>query len=85
MPNQAYSTTTRTLETGDALLLFTDGLTEARRGRDFLNYEGVTRLAQESLPSGGPDVMGTAIMDGVRMFAGESLQDDACLLVVHRL
>ena len=51
MPDHAYTATTRTLETGDVLLLFTDGLTEARRGKDFLGYEGVTRLAREPVPA----------------------------------
>ena len=85
MPDHAYTTTTRTLEAGDVLLLFTDGLTEARRGKDFLDYEGVIRLAQEALPSNAPGEMVKAILDGVRAFAGGPLQDDACLLVANRL
>ena len=84
MPGHSYATTTRTLEAGDVLLLFTDGLTEARRGKDFLGYEGVTRLAQEARSSNAPGAMGNAILDGVRAFAGGPLQDDACLLVARR-
>ena len=85
MPGHVYTTATRTLEAGDVLLLFTDGLTEARRGKDFLDYEGVTRLAQEARSSSAPGAMGNAILDGVRAFVGGPLQDDACLLVARRL
>jgi serine phosphatase RsbU (regulator of sigma subunit) len=67
------------------LLLFTDGLTEARRGKDFLDYEGLTRLAQEAVSNDTPGAIGEAIMDGVRAFAEGALQDDACLLIARRL
>ncbi len=85
MPGFSYTTTTRNLEAGDVLLLFTDGLTEARRGKDFLDYEGVTRLAQEAVSRNTPGGIGKAILDGVRAFAGGALQDDACLLIARRL
>jgi len=85
MPGFSYTTSTRTLGASDVLLLFTDGLTEARRGKDFLDYEGVTRLAQEAVSSETPGAMGKAILEGVRAFTGGSLQDDACLLIARRL
>lgn len=75
------------LSEGDVLALFTDGLTEARRGHggDFFGYEGVVqalreeRNAQKSLAD-----LGEAIAARARTFAGGRLQDDVCLLLVRR-
>lgn len=70
---------------GDAFLLHTDGLSEARRGQEFLGQEGVMDLAQTARAE--PTVRGAseAILDGVFEFAGGTLIDDACLVLVKRV
>jgi len=73
-----------TLAPGDTAVLVTDGITEARHGRDFLDYEGLTRLAQAASDC-SPHEMGRAVLEGARAFAGGSLSDDACLLLVRRV
>ncbi|GAB4452633.1 MAG: hypothetical protein OHK0029_03910 [Armatimonadaceae bacterium] len=85
LPEEEYAAITHSLESGDTLLLFTDGLTEARSGREFLGYEGVIELAEQSEEGEEPAEMGNQMMAGVRSFAGGTLSDDACLLVVRRL
>ena len=62
----------------------TDGITEARRGADFLGHEGMTRLAKQALPLRSLRRIGQAVLDGARAFAGGSLRDDACLLLARR-
>lgn len=79
-----YRETPFQLAPGDLLLLTTDGVTEARRGKSFLGYDGLMRLAQEGRSLGTLEKMGQAILDGARDFAGGELKDDACVLLARR-
>ena len=72
------------LEPGDMLVIVTDGITEARRGPEFLDYDGLTRLAQNAHPPVSLNAMGQAILAGARDFAGGTLHDDVCLLLARR-
>ena len=45
---QEYASRALRLDAGDTLLLATDGLTEARCGKEFLGYEGMMALAQRA-------------------------------------
>lgn len=73
-----------TLGRGDSLILVTDGITEARRGRDFFGYEGMERVAQQNATAASPQQMARAIMEAAKEFSGGHLRDDACLLVATR-
>ena len=66
------------------LLLLTDGITEARHGKDFFGYEGFLHAATEAASTGNLHQVGKAILDEARQFAGGKLQDDACLLLATR-
>ncbi len=81
-PEATYASGTAALEAGDRLVLFTDGITEASNaaGDEF----GEARLidAVKSAHNLSAERVRVAIMDAVRDFAGESLQDDATLVVV---
>jgi serine phosphatase RsbU (regulator of sigma subunit) len=70
------------LNAGDTLLFVTDGLTEARHGKEFLEYEGVQRLAEQARAAPLAD-LGAAILSGAQAFAAGRLHDDACLLLVR--
>jgi len=72
------------LETGDLLLVATDGITEARRGREFLGNDGMARLAAEALPLGSLAEIGQAVLAGAKSFADDRLHDDVCLLLARR-
>ena len=72
------------LDSGDLLLIATDGVTEARRGRQFLGNDGMARLAAEALPLGSLAEIGAAILDGAKEFAEDRLHDDVCLLLARR-
>ncbi|MBC7809107.1 MAG: serine/threonine-protein phosphatase [Akkermansiaceae bacterium] len=82
-PHEVYTQVDLRLEPGDTLILSTDGVTDARRGREFLDTEGLVRLAVAT--NGGTlKEMADAILDGARDFAGGKLKDDASLILVHR-
>ena len=83
LPDAEYLQVNFQLEAGDTLVLSTDGISEARRGREFLEMEGLMRLA--SLGCGGTlKAMTDTILDGARKFGGGSLRDDASLVLVRR-
>jgi hypothetical protein len=68
------------LERGDTLVLYTDGVLEARDGGELYGEERLVRVVAETaedLPS--------AIVAGVRDFTGGRLPDDAAVLAVKYL
>jgi serine phosphatase RsbU (regulator of sigma subunit) len=70
------------LAPGEALCLFTDGLLEARRGREEFGSERVAELlrAHRDLSADG---LAGAVLDAVRAFHGKELVDDLAMLVVR--
>lgn len=72
------------LEAGDLLLVATDGVTEARQGREFLGNDGMARLAAAALPQGSLAGIGQAVLDGTKSFTENRLHDDVCLLLARR-
>jgi len=85
MAHATYPEVTVPLHSGDAFLLHTDGLSEARRGKEFLDQAGVIELARTARDVPTVRGAGEAILDGAREFAGGTLHDDACLILVKRL
>lgn len=81
--NEEYRQINFQLEAGDTLILSTDGITEARQGREFLDVEGLMRLAVEG-SKGTLKEMADTIMNGARDFAGGKLRDDASIVLVRR-
>jgi hypothetical protein len=61
-----------------------EGETEARRGGEFLGYEGMTHLAQQALALGSLEEMSQAVVEGARSFGG-GFRDDVCVLLARRL
>lgn len=84
MPHATYSEVTLPFRAGDAFVLSTDGLSEARRGQEFLNPAGVMRLVEEARSEPTLQAMGKAVLSGARAFANGRLQDDACLVIARR-
>lgn len=88
-PAQEYGQTEVMMLPGDTLLLATDGITEARRGRDFLGVDGLSDLLRQAAPKGAAQAVGKAVLQGVQSFVAApegsgSLSDDACVLIVQR-
>ncbi len=89
--HELYAVMPLHLAPGDTLVLVTDGITEARNGDEFLGYEGMVTLVQQSLAAipfsneaSSLRVAGKAILEGARAFGAGVLRDDACLLLARR-
>jgi sigma-B regulation protein RsbU (phosphoserine phosphatase) len=81
-PEWAYEQATVPLASGDRLVLFTDGVTEAANARD--EEFGEERLAQltSALRDRGAHELKNRILQTVASFTGGRAQDDATLVVV---
>ena len=72
------------LEPGDALVLYTDGVIEARRERELFGEERLTALVRDVGPRGlDADAIADAIREATVAFAG-STEDDTAILVLRR-
>lgn len=80
-----YETDRMPLSLDDTILLLTDGITEARSGRDLFGYDAMTRAASGAANSGSARSIGEAILETARSFAGGKLTDDVCLLLARRV
>ena len=82
-PGTTYGEHRARLGRDDTLLMLTDGITEARRQREFLDVEGLRPLIARARDCGTLRETGQALMSGARAWAGGVLQDDACLLLAR--
>lgn len=79
--DEQYVTKQRTLRPDDTLVLYTDGITEARNaGGEFLNVEGLDAAVAEHST---PDEMLVAALQAVQDLAGENVQDDRTLVILR--
>lgn len=79
-----YGQSEYTLEPGDMVVVFTDGVSEAMS--DDSSLYGIERIRKQMVaPAVGPSAMGTRLLDDVRRFVGNHSQsDDMCLLCFGR-
>ena len=82
--DQAYTEAREGMEPGAAIVLFTDGVIEARREGELYGHGRLDRLLAENraLPA---SELARAVVDGARTFAGGGLSDDSAAVVVKRL
>ena len=62
----------------------TDGITETRRGKEFLGEAGLRRLIQEAQSLGTLELTAQAILAGARTFGNGKFRDDVCLVLARR-
>ena len=72
------------LDAGEMLFLYTDGLTEARRGSELYGEERLFALLGKSTREPAQEVV-AEVMDDVLRFASGNLRDDLAILAVRRL
>ncbi len=84
LPNVSYSEATVTLESGDLLVLFSDGFTEAENsaGEVFDEREIARRLDQ--LPGLPAQVLASSLAEELATFAPGEPSDDRTLLMLRR-
>ena len=77
------SETTIKLERGDALVLYTDGVTERRDGRRMFGQFGLTQVLSASVGLDAESIAEKA-EEAARSFVDSEMRDDLALLVVRR-
>jgi sigma-B regulation protein RsbU (phosphoserine phosphatase) len=81
-PETGYEEDTLPLFAGDRLVLFTDGITEARNeGGDEYEDDRLIESLKRHQALSAPDLQ-QALFDDVLLFAGGHLQDDATIIVL---
>jgi serine phosphatase RsbU (regulator of sigma subunit) len=80
---QDYEVVEAQLPPGAAVVLYTDGVIEARTGGDLYGVERLDALLAErrGLPA---EALAQAVVDDCRVFAGGELADDAAVVVIKR-
>jgi serine phosphatase RsbU (regulator of sigma subunit) len=81
-PGQSYDEASASLEEGGALVVYTDGVIEARRDGEFYGAERVEEVVRRSLQL-PPAEIARAVIEDCRAFAGD-LADDCALVVIKR-
>lgn len=84
LPRVSVEVTTFRLAPGDTLLLFTDGVTERRRGREQFGPERLLDLAARTAGRSARQVVG-AVREAVERFSPDPATDDVALLAVRAL
>ena len=87
LADHAYAQETDTLAPGDSLILYTDGLTEARdpEKRVLLDIDGVQRLVEDAPAEAWPGALAAHLQSSAMRWSAGRPQDDMALLVVRRL
>ena len=82
-PEGEYTSREIPLEVGDLLLLYTDGLAEARAGEQLFGEDRVANTLRRD-PGVSPDVLCKVLLEAARDFATEPISDDIAILAIKR-
>jgi len=82
-PRAHYEDFSVELEAGDILVLYSDGLTEARRGEEEFGPEGVRRVLEAQARKGAAEIL-RALLAGVQAFTDQPL-DDVTVVVLKQV
>jgi GAF domain-containing protein len=80
---QEYEQVTAVLQPGAAVVLYTDGVIESRRGRDLFGEERLDNVLAQSVGLPAQE-MANAVLAACREFAGGDLPDDCAIVVLRR-
>jgi len=84
LPGVKYESRLVPIDSGQSILLYTDGVTEARdAGRHFLGVNGLKRMMSLGVQSA--QSMADALYNKVDGYAGDGLRDDIALLLIRRV
>lgn len=82
-PEGTYLSREVPLEPDDLVLLYTDGLAEARNGENLFGEERIANILRRD-PGAEPGVLCKALLESARDFAESGLTDDVAILAVRR-
>jgi serine phosphatase RsbU (regulator of sigma subunit) len=82
-PGQSYDEVRAALEVGAAVVLYTDGVIEARRDAELYGIERLDRLLAERRDLSANE-LAEVVLDDCRAFARGELADDCAVVVVKR-
>ncbi len=82
-PGARYADCSVQLAAGDVIVLYSDGLTEARRGDEEFGYEGVQRVLEARARQGAQEIL-RALLGAVQAFTDRPL-DDVTVVVLKQL
>lgn len=82
-PKAEYAGIEIDLQAPDTLIIATDGVTEARREKNLLGLDGLTRIVQDCGQSASLDEIADCIVKGAEDYAGGNFYDDICLLLAR--
>jgi serine phosphatase RsbU (regulator of sigma subunit) len=82
-PNGHYHSREIPLNTGDLLLLYTDGLAEVRNGDQMFGEERIANSLRRE-PNVEAGVLCKNLLEAARDFASETMSDDVAILAIRR-
>jgi phosphoserine phosphatase RsbU/P len=82
-PKGSYVSREQPLEPGDLLVLYTDGLAEARSGGQLFGEERIAAIIRRD-PGHDPTTLCKLLLGAARDFASEPLGDDVAILAIRR-
>ena len=83
-PHGAFTSREMALAGGDLVLLYTDGLAEARHGDDQFGEERIGNTLRRD-PGVAPDVLCKTLVEAAKDFADQPVTDDIAVLAIRRL
>lgn len=83
-PGSNYYSRELELDMGDMVVLYTDGLAEARRGDELFGEDRIAALLRRD-PTVAPDVLCKSLLEAARNFAEGPVEDDVAILAVKRV
>ena len=82
-PTAHYFSREIPMESGDLVVMYTDGLAEARAGNSLFGEERIIKTAEREL-NAAPDVLCKALLDAAKDHAGGVIDDDTAIMAIRR-
>jgi len=82
-PSGQYHSREIPLDPGDLVLMYTDGLSEARDGNQLFGEDRIANTLRRD-PGAEPGVLAKALLEAARDFASSPLTDDIAILALRR-
>ncbi len=81
--NATYFSREIPMESGDMIVMYTDGLAEARAGGALFGEDRIIKTAEREL-NAPPDVLCKALLDAAKDHAGGIIDDDTAVMAIRR-